>query len=283
MASYSGPYDGFDVTLDSGIATITFNRPQSLNAITRRAIHDLVDIITEFESDDRVIVVVLTGTGRYFSAGIDIGVGGASGGADPNPGEIRRNFHSTSAGSSSLLVRRIANFPKIFVAALNGPVVGIPGGWTSHADIIYATEDTTVHASFVTLALAPEAATSLSFPLRMGLGRASEALIFARKMNAKELLEAGYFNRLFPKENFHQDVHNHIKEMLKECNPRSMFEAKKLMREALEYNRKVTANLVSEVDFVSAQYVRKEPTQAFARLAERQKRLREEKQKAAKL
>lgn len=206
--------------------------------------------------------------------------------------------------------------------SFKGPVVGIPGGWSSHADIIYATPDTTIHASFVTLALAPlvsphiasnqnstknisnlshfymatrprnkisinldhslysEAATSLSFPLRMGLGRASEALIFARKMNADELVTAGYINRLFPKETFHADVHAHLKGLLAECNPRSMFEAKRIIRQSLQYGSKVSAHLLNEVDFVADQYVRGEPVQAFAKLAERQARLREEKKKA---
>jgi peroxisomal 3,2-trans-enoyl-CoA isomerase len=135
-------------------------------------------------------------------------------------------------------------------------------------------------ASFVTLALAPEAATSLSFPLRMGLGRASEALIFARKMEAQELLTSGYVNRIFPKETFHADVHAHLKSMLVECNPRSMFAAKRIIRQSLDYGRKVSSHLLEEVDFVADQYARGEPVQAFAKLAERQARLREEKKKA---
>jgi len=70
----------------------------------------MIDVIQQLDDDERVVICVLTGSGRYFSAGIDIGAGGASGGSDPKPGEVRRNFHQGSAGSSSLLVRRIANF-----------------------------------------------------------------------------------------------------------------------------------------------------------------------------
>ena len=99
-------------------------------------------------------------------------------------------------------------------------------------------------------------------------------------MDAQELHTAGYVNRIFPKEGFHKAVHEHLKGLMSEVNPRSMFAAKKIIRDSLDYGRKTSAHLLEEVDFVSAQYVRGEPVQAFAKLAERQARLRAEKKKA---
>ncbi|MCU1346311.1 MAG: 2-(1,2-epoxy,2-dihydrophenyl)acetyl-CoA isomerase, partial [Acidimicrobiia bacterium] len=128
-----GQYRGFDIrTEPPGIAIITFNQPDRLNALTRGMSRDLREIMAQAQNDDDTRVVVLTGTGRGFCAGDDV----AESQTDPAPptlvpSQVRSsrnqpvNQYPLLRTYSQELVRSIRNLDKLTIAAINGVTIQI--------------------------------------------------------------------------------------------------------------------------------------------------------------
>lgn len=96
------------------------------------------------------------------------------------------------------LARTTYGHKKILCAALNGPAIGLSAAILGHFDFIYSVENAYIQTPFTSLSLVAEGGASMSFPRRMGISKANEALIYGKRLGASEMLANGFFNKLFP-------------------------------------------------------------------------------------
>lgn len=176
-----------------GVATVTLNRPERLNAFNRTMLEELLDVFDATDADDDVRAVVVTGAGRAFCAGADLGSGG-------------RAFHSgVEIGSGPAprdgggeLVLRIFRSLKPVIAAINGPAVGIGASMTLPMDVRILAEEAKVGFVFAARGIVPDGASSWFLPRIVGISRALEWCLTGRVFPAAEALEGGLVRSLHP-------------------------------------------------------------------------------------
>ena len=193
------------VHTEAGITTITLNRVDKKNSLTRAMYATLADTFEAAAQGTEVRVVVLQGDLAIFSAGNDIG-------------DFLQQPPSTQDSPVFRFLRAIATFPKPVVAAVCGPAVGIGTTLLFHCDLVYAGDNAAFSMPFVNLGLCPEAASSLLVPQMLGYHRAAEALLLGEPFMAEAALEVGLVNRVVPPT---------------ECNAMAQAQAKKLAAKPL--------------------------------------------------
>jgi enoyl-CoA hydratase/carnithine racemase len=170
---------------EAGVQTITFNRVEKKNSITRAMYRELSDALDAASEDAAVRVVLLQGDITIFSAGNDIGDFLSGPPADDDAPAFR-------------FLRTIAGFAKPLLAAVCGPAVGIGTTMLFHCDLVYAGDNAAFSMPFVNLGLCPEGASSLLAPQMFGYHRAAEALLLGEPFMAEAALEVGLINRIVP-------------------------------------------------------------------------------------
>ena len=193
------------VHTEAGVTTITLNRVDKKNSLTRAMYATLADTFEAAAQGTEVRVVVLQGDLAIFSAGNDIG-------------DFLQQPPSTQDSPVFRFLRAIATFPKPVVAAVCGPAVGIGTTMLFHCDLVYAGDNAAFSMPFVNLGLCPEAASSLLVPQMLGYHRAAEALLLGEPFMAEAALEVGLVNRVVPPT---------------ECNAMAQAQAKKLAAKPL--------------------------------------------------
>jgi enoyl-CoA hydratase/carnithine racemase len=178
----SAQYEQIRYEVRDGVLTITLHRPERLNAFTEQMSQELVRAFDRADADDEVLVVVLTGAGRGFCAGADLGAGGAT--FDYPEGSA----HQDRGGKVSM---RIFESLKPVIAAFNGPAVGIGVTMTLPADIRLASTTAKFGFVFARRGIVPEAASSWFLPRVVGISRAMEWAATGRVFGADEALAAG--------------------------------------------------------------------------------------------
>jgi enoyl-CoA hydratase/carnithine racemase len=168
-----------------GVRQLTLDRPDRLNAFNDDLYHALRDALTEAAARDDVAVVVVTGRGRAFSAGADLGEM-----AQP-PRREAGEPHPFEPFMTAL-----DNFPKPLIAAVNGIAVGIGVTLLPHCDIVLLGERARLRTPFVSLGVTAEAASTVLLPALIGWQRAAEMLFTARWLDAPTALEWGIGTRL---------------------------------------------------------------------------------------
>ena len=174
--------------VEAGVMTLTFNRVDKKNSITRAMYAALADGLEQAAQDAAVRVVLIQGDATVFSAGNDIGDFQAAP-ADPGPREQQPVWR---------FLRAIASFPKPIVAAVCGPAVGVGTTLLLHCDLVYAGDNAAFALPFVNLGLVPEAGSSLLLPQMFGMQRAAAALLLGEPFMAEAALEVGLVNRVVP-------------------------------------------------------------------------------------
>jgi enoyl-CoA hydratase/carnithine racemase len=188
------PYETIEVTTHEGVATITLDRPDRLNAFTVGMQRELCDAFDRVDEDDEIRAVVVTGRGRGFCAGADLGGGGdtfdtsaqsgdgaVSSGADPSR-------HRDEGG---LLTLRIFRCTKPVIAAVNGPAVGVGVTMTLPMDIRLASTDAKFGFVFARRGIVPEACSSWFLPRLVGISQAAEWCYTGRVFGPDEALAGG--------------------------------------------------------------------------------------------
>ncbi len=173
-----------------GILTLTLNRPDRLNAFTDVMARELIDVFDRADEDDSVRVVVVTGAGRAFCAGADLGSGGdtfdrAAHGRGDDPADPRNR---DGGGTVTL---RIFRSLKPVIAAVNGPAVGIGATMQLAMDIRLASETARFGFVFTRRGITPEAASSWFLPRLVGMSQALEWCFTGRVFPAAEALKGG--------------------------------------------------------------------------------------------
>lgn len=154
-----------------------------------------------------------------------------------NDGE-KKSFWLARLSYSVELVRSLIDHKKVLILALNGPGVGAGASWfQGTSDIFLAAEESWLQVTFSQMGLIPETGAAVNWAQSMGVHRANELLMFGGKATAAELHQQGLVNKIFPKEGFHQHVHEYLKEMLRERSGSSMMETKRLQNLSLREQR----------------------------------------------
>jgi len=168
----------------AGVLLVRFNRPEQRNAFNNRMYDEVRDTLGEAQRRSEVRAVVLTGSGRAFSAGQDLSEMASPPLADGAP-------HGFGP-----FMDRVCAFDKPLLAAVNGVGVGIGLTLLLHCDLVFVAEGTRLRAPFVTLGVVPEAASSYLLPLLVGVRKAVEVLYSADWIDAQRAVELGIANRL---------------------------------------------------------------------------------------
>jgi len=193
-----------EILLDvaDGVATITLNRPDRLNAFTTTMARELVAAFDATDTDDEVRVVIVTGAGRGFCAGADLGRGGSTFDATDEARASERADFETVGGvprdGGGYVSLRIAASRKPVIVAVNGPAVGVGATMILPADIRLAGESAKFGFVFARRGLVPEAASSWFLPRVVGISKAMEWVATGRVFPAAEALAGGLVSQVVP-------------------------------------------------------------------------------------
>jgi enoyl-CoA hydratase/carnithine racemase len=185
-------YQTILVDKSEGIQTITFNRPDRLNALNQQMLLDTLAALDEADADDDVRAVIVTGAGRGFCAGADLGAGGGT--FDHSAREAREQ-HRDGGG---LLTLRIFECKKPLIAAINGPAVGVGSTMTLAMDVRIASDQARFGFVFARRGIVPEAASSWFLPRVVGISQAMEWVATGRVFSAQEALAGRLVSRVVP-------------------------------------------------------------------------------------
>ncbi|MEZ5727699.1 MAG: enoyl-CoA hydratase-related protein [Burkholderiaceae bacterium] len=174
-----------------GVATITLNRPEVLNAQNAELMDALRDSMLAVESDPAVRAVLLTGAGRGFSAGADLAARGSGGTTDPGE-TLRRRYHP--------LIECMRRMPKPIVTAVNGVAAGAGMSLALAGDIVLAGESATFLQAFSKIGLVPDAGSTYFLPRLVGDVRARALAILADRISAAEAERFGMVWKVYPDE-----------------------------------------------------------------------------------
>jgi enoyl-CoA hydratase/carnithine racemase len=173
-----------EIADDARVRVITFNRPDALNAFNDEMYHEAGRALEEAAARNDIACVVLTGNGRGFSAGQDLGEMGRLSATAPN------DFGDAGPGFPHFL-DTLAALPRPVIAAVNGIGVGIGMTMLLHVDVAFISSTARLRAPFVPLGVVPEAAGSLLMPVVMGNQRAALKLYTGEWISAEEAVECG--------------------------------------------------------------------------------------------
>ena len=181
-------YTQISLDVADGIATLTMDRPEALNAFTGTMLHEMIAAFDEIDADDAVRAVVVTGRGRAFCAGADLSSGGATfsrGGSDVvSDAGVPRD-------GGGLLTLRIFDCKKPVIAAINGHAVGVGVTMTLAMDIRLVAEGSKIGFVFARRGIVPEACSSWFLPRIVGISTAAEWCFTGRLLTPDEALAGG--------------------------------------------------------------------------------------------
>lgn len=176
-------YETIKTELENGILTLTLNRPEQMNAYTEKMNEELLHFYKNVNEDDAVRVIVVTGAGRAFCAGMDLSEGGATFSSEESEEEYR-----DLGGQVSLQVYEVK---KPIIAAINGPAVGIGMTMTLPMDIRVVKKNAKIGFVFGRRGIGPEAASGWFLPRLVGIGKALEWTLTGRYIPTDEAVENG--------------------------------------------------------------------------------------------
>lgn len=161
------------------------------------------------------------------------------------------------------MLRSIIDHKKVFVLALNGPGIGGGAAWFEGvADIVLASDSAYLQVPFSALGLVPENGSAVNFSQSMGVHRANEFFMFGTKLSAKELLDYGLVNKIFPTNGFHESVKGYLRDQLSVNDGNSMMEVKRLQNAPLRDGRMLA--VYNSVEALANRFVDGAPFKRFA-------------------
>jgi len=205
------------------VLTITLNRPERLNAWTGQMADELMAAFDRSDADDEVRVVIVTGAGRGFCAGADLGSGGDT--FDYRTHEVE----GPKRDNGGKFTLRVFQSKKPVIAAINGPAVGVGATMTLPMDVRLAADDARVGFVFARRGIIPEACSSWFLPRIVGISRAMEWVATGRVFSAAEGLEGGLLRSLHPGGELLDVAHALAQEIVENTAPVSVALARQLM------------------------------------------------------
>ena len=201
------------------VAWITLNRPDKLNAWTGRMHHEVRGAMRAASDDAGVRVIVLTGAGRGFCAGADMTTlqGIQQGTERSEPRE--EPFDPDADPSFQKTYSYFPSVPKPIIAAINGACAGLGFVISLYADIRLASDAAVFTTSFARRGLVAEHGVSWLLPRLIGISRAADLLLSARRVSAHEAAEIGLVNRVIPFDAFETEVTAYARMLADEVSP----------------------------------------------------------------
>jgi enoyl-CoA hydratase/carnithine racemase len=184
--------------IENGVATVTLNRPDKLNAFTPTMRKELIRILAEADCDDAVRVIVVTGAGKAFCAGADLSSGGSTFDRAMKDGrKVSTSEHRDGGGQTTLAIFKCR---KPVIGAINGHAVGVGITMTLAMDIRVVAEDAKIGFVFARRGIVPEACSSWFLPRIVGISKAAELVYTGRVFQAREEENSGLFNYVMPRD-----------------------------------------------------------------------------------
>lgn len=224
-----------------GIATITLNRPDKLNAWTATMEHEVRSAMLAAEADGEARVIMLTGAGRGFCAGADMSLLTTVATQGLSSEERTRFLRNSDNGLAESGIRpdfqkKYSYFPSLtkpVIGAINGPAVGLGFVLTLYCDLRFAGSDARFGTAFARRGLIAEYGISWLLPRLVGVANALDLLFSARIIDAAEAQRIGLVNRVFPHDGFMESVRSYASELATTVSPRSMKVIKRQVYNAL--------------------------------------------------
>ena len=215
--------------LEDGIATITLNRPDKLNAWTRGMEVEVRQAMTDAGKDPQARVIILTGAGRGFCAGADMNLLNDLTTGEENLGDNMDHYPADGPVDGGLALsedfhQRVSYFPTVpkpVIAAINGPCAGLGLVMSLYADIRMAGTSAKFTTAFSRRGLIAEHGVSWMLPRLVGLSNALDLLYSARVVEAEEAQHMGLVSRISPDDKLMEDVRDYALEIVRMVSPRS--------------------------------------------------------------
>lgn len=230
-------------TIEDGVGTITFNRPDKLNAFTDELCELFDETMVQLETDENVRAVILTGSGiKGFCVGTDMSElkqtsnKGSSAFARPEePLPIYDAFMDAPPELRSRYVLPLA-MSKPVIAAVNGACAGIGLQIAVSSDVRFASETAIFTAIFARRGLTAETGLAYTLPALIGQGAASDMLLSARRVTAQEAEKMGLANKVLPPDELMSFATEYAKDIAQNVSPRSTKVIKRQLWQARNQN-----------------------------------------------
>ncbi len=187
---------GFEQILyevSDAICTVTLNRPDKLNAVTSTTLAELLQALELADADDAVRVVIVTGAGRAFCAGADLGAGAQT---FDNAARGRAGVAEDHRDGGGTVTLRVFDMKKPMIAAINGPAVGFGITMTLPMDVRLASTSARIGFVFARRGVVPEACSTWFLPRLVGISQAAEWVFTGRVFDANEAHRAGLVSQV---------------------------------------------------------------------------------------
>jgi enoyl-CoA hydratase/carnithine racemase len=233
-------FETIETAVEDGILTIALNRPDRLNAFTPVMMKELIAAFDAADGDDAVRAVIMTGTGRAYCAGADLGAGGATFDYAKRADRLEQGSPVRADGSvdyshpgvrdgGGRLTLRIFNCKKPVIGAINGPAVGIGATMTLPMDFRLASETARFGFVFARRGIVPEAASSWFLPRLVGISQALDWCYSGRVFDADEALRGGLVKSLHAPDDLLPAARALAREMTAESAPVSIALTRQMM------------------------------------------------------
>ncbi len=197
-------------SVESGVATLTLNRPDRLNAVTRQMLEEVGAGLDEAARRDDIRVVLLTGAGRGFCSGQDL-----------NDRAVKAEGAKTDLGESlgqgyNPLIRKLVSLPKPTICAVNGTAAGAGANLALACDIVLAAESARFIQAFSKLGLIPDSGGTYFLPRLIGLPRAKAIAMLAAPVTGSQAADWGMIWKAYPQEDLMPEAEKLVREMARQ-------------------------------------------------------------------
>lgn len=182
-------YETLRYDVADGVATITFNRPEAANAMSPLCAREFNDVSLRIEADATVRAVVLTGAGKMFCAGGDLGAFAAA-------GDGARTLLLQMTGDLHLGISRLSRNPAPVIGAINGTAAGAGFSMVMLCDLAVSAQSAVYTMAYTNAGLSPDGSSTYFMPRKIGDRRTRELMLTNRVLKADEALEWGVVNKV---------------------------------------------------------------------------------------
>ena len=226
---------------DGPVAIVSFNRPDSLNAIEANIRKELQAAIKEVNDDTNIRVVILTGVGRAFCAGADLTEALPEG----------TSFEDGLNQQYKPVLMAISDAPKPWISAVNGAAAGIGSAFAMACDLTLMAEDAYLYQAFAAIGLIPDGGATWHLAHTVGRKKAFELIAFGEKLIASDCLQLGLCNRVVPADKLINEAKSMAKVLAAKA-PLSLRYAKEAMNAAMSHDLADTISIEARLQEICA-------------------------------
>ena len=227
-----------ELKIENQIAFITLNRPEVFNSFNREMAFSMQETLDICSNDNNVRAIVLTGNGKAFCAGQDIG-------EITNP-ELNPGFRKILDDHYNPIIKKIRTIEKPIICAVNGVAAGAGANIALACDIVVASENASFIQAFTKIGLIPDSAGTFFLPRLIGLQRATALMMLGDKVSAIEALQFGMIYKIFPTGIFEEEVLK-LATTLANMPTKALGLTKKLLNQSLTNNLEQQLQLESDL------------------------------------